>query len=114
MISKIFALIKTNNIEENLFLNIQNSLKYKDFNDEFTYEIDLIFNNFNFSNAEETYVIWDKYKADRFQTNWLLLNWKYVWYSMRDEAVILYQEKLNRLLLITHYGRIYFNSFNNN
>ena len=79
-----------------------------DFEEEFTYDIHSMFKQFNLSYEENTVVIWSENEIDKFKTNILLDNCEYIWYGVGDEAMILYQKENKKILLITHYGRIFY------
>ncbi len=91
-----------------LFIELENKLPNIDFNEEFTFDIKLIFKEFSFEETGDILIIWDIDNIDKVDTKALLDNWNYIWYGSSDDAIILYQKEQNKLLLITHYGRIFY------
>jgi len=112
--NKIFEslknLINLSSNNEGLFFELVDKLASKDYDEDLTYNIHFIFDEFDFSRDEDVILIWNMKNADKISSKVLLDNWNYIWYGDSDEAVILYQENNRKLLLITHYGRIFYNS----
>lgn len=96
--------------KDELFVELADKLASKDYDEDLTYNIHFIFDEFDFSKEEDVILIWDIKNIDKISSKVLLDNWDYIWYGDSDEAVILYQENNRKLLLITHYGRIFYNS----
>src|SRR6478735_665851 len=104
---EIFNLIGLSALKkERFFPSIENKLAYKDFED--TYSIRSIFQELKFEDSGDLLILWDENSIDRVDTNALLDNWEYIWYDVSDDAVILYHQESKNLLLITHYGRIFY------
>lgn len=105
-ISKVLGLTESS---KEIFIEIANKLASKDFDEEFTYNINSVFNEFSFPIDGDIFIVWNQNIIDKINTKTLLENWDYIWYGDSDEAVILYHREKSKLLLITHYGRVFYN-----
>jgi hypothetical protein len=109
ILSKILKIINSDRNTGNLFAEIENKLLFKDLDEEFTFDIERIFLDFKFKRDKELFVFWNKNDIDKIEANDLIEKWEYIWYGSSDDAVILFDEPNERVLMITHYGRIYYN-----
>lgn len=110
--NKIKALFDILQIEPNhssLYSTLINNLKHVDKTDDYTYDIKTIFDDFQFDCENELLIIWDEFHIDKMSSIDIINNWDFIWYGDSDDAIILYSQINKRILLITHYGRIYYN-----
>lgn len=108
IINEIKNLVGLSLETENLFVGLAEKLSKKDFDEKFTYDIHSIFKKFDLSVKETTLIIWNRNEIDEINTKILLDKWEYIWYGDSDDAIILYQKKYGKLLLISHYGRVFY------
>ena len=90
----------------NIFSEIANSLNYVEIDD--TYNIKEVFESSDYPMSGASTIIWDINNFDVIKTNALIRDWEYIWYADSDDAIILYNSNNKKILMITHYGRIYF------
>lgn len=105
----LYKIVGISGETKDLFFDLESKLISKDFEEDFTHDIDAIFKEFGFSLNEKLIIIWNRNNFDEFDANVLINEWNYIWYGSSDEAIILFQEGMKKILLITHYGRIYYN-----
>lgn len=110
IIEKVHSILGTEVDGRMLFPEIMEKLTCRDFDEDFTYNLESIFREFDINREGEVYIIWDEDSVDKTSGDNLIKNWDYIWFGESDEAVILYQEDKNSVLLINHYGRICFTS----
>lgn len=67
-----------------------------------------IINSIPFSFSENIYLYWDDEHVDMMSLKELTDIWNYVWYSSAEEAIILYDDVVKKLLMIAHWGAIYY------
>lgn len=92
-----------------LFVEIEKSLSSKDFDEDYIQDISKIFEIFNFKATNYLFLVWNVNDIDKIKANVLIENWSFLWYADSDDAVIVFDDENNKILLITHYGRIFFN-----
>ena len=72
-------------------------------------EIQHAFEDFGLSNQEEVFMIWTyPYDIDKFKLSYLITNWEDIWFGPSDDCVALYFEKVDKIILVTHYHTIYY------
>ncbi|MGB5927205.1 MAG: hypothetical protein WBH03_03480 [Cyclobacteriaceae bacterium] len=59
--------------------------------------------------ADKTLIIWSENHIDAMNSADIMEYWDSIWFGESDEAVILYSVENRGLLMITHYGRVYYN-----
>jgi hypothetical protein len=91
-----------------LFKNIESKLLYEDYDEEFTYSLECILDSFGFSLEGKLFVVWNANDIDEFSIITMREFWEYIWYGNSDEAVILYQQEFCKVIMITHYGRVFY------
>lgn len=90
-----------------IYSEIINNLNYIEV--ENTYNIKNVFENSDYPLSGISIIIWDINNFDLIKTNALIRDWEYIWYADSDEVIILYNSDNKKILMITHYGRVYFN-----
>lgn len=108
-VDEISILVGLSSQNQNLFVALEKHLQFKDFDEDDTYNIELLINDFGLSQKESFFVVWSENEIDEVNTDSLLSAWEYLWYSDSDEAIILFQRFSRKVILITHYGRIFYN-----
>lgn len=90
----------------NIFSEISNSLNYIEIDD--THNIKELFERSDYPLNGTSIIMWDVNNFDIIETNALIRDWEYIWYADSDDAIIVYNSNNKKILMITHYGRIYF------
>lgn len=109
IIMEISNIIKTPISSQKLFTTLSTFLRHKDFDQEFTFDIERIFNESGFSCDEEIHILWNEEHIDKIKKVYLQNLWESLWFGGGDEAIILYCSSNMKIVLITDYGRIYYN-----
>jgi len=110
IIKDVCLLCKIENIKKQLFKQLQGRLGFFDLDKEGSYKISLILEKCILMHDDfDCFIIWNENDIDRIKTSDILLYWEYLWYDVSDEYVILYFQKSKRVILISHYDRIYHN-----
>jgi hypothetical protein len=62
-----------------------------------------------FVDETEVIVIWDyPNPVDKFNLQYLVEYWKDIWFPQSDDAVCMYFPNIDRAIIITHWGVIYY------
>ena len=108
ILSNILKLLGLNKNSE-LFVEIERNLSSKDFDEDYVQNINKILKGFNFETTDYLFLVWNNDDIDKVKTKVLIENWSYIWYGDSDEAVVVYDNENSKILLITHYGRVFYN-----
>lgn len=95
-------------IDSEFWKDIVNVLRCKQYMDVDTLKLKDVFIDCEFNCKDDIYIIWRKDEVDVMKTSLLIEYWDDIWYPPSDELVILYCGTTRKLLLITHWGNVYY------
>ena len=108
VIKDLYNFLGIDKVKKGLFQDVSSILLIKDFESE-KLDSAAIFDEFDFDSTNSSLIIWDENEIDRMKTSSILEYWEFIWYGISDDAIMLYQEENQKILILTHFGRVYYN-----
>lgn len=92
-----------------LYEHIIETSKCKEGKENYAENLSEIVADLNFPSVAELYIIWDNETVDVMKAEDVICYWTDIFFSMGDEAVLLYSRVQDKYLLITHWNNVYYN-----
>lgn len=95
------------NFFEVLLQKLANRKDYKSI--DTSQQLDAVFQDLAFQNDSEVFVIW-RYPSDmnKFHQSYLVKYWEDIWFGASDEAVGIFSPEMGKIIVVTHYGVVYY------